>query len=233
MNVQKHNHQCSITLLVCLLAIACADRTLQISITPNNAPKTVPFNRLLANRSEDIGPDDIRVKKGGSGCEAPEQVGGNLGGVDRASQEECHAHQGSMWVRIHLHGQWIHLFQKHPTESGFLIQVHLTYWSSSSVLVSWASCDSSTAAQPRSTDNIRSVVFYGTEKHALVSRAEGVATSYAIDHRGLGYGTSYSSPLLHHVLLTGMMPADRYDAGSALHNNLTVNVQLEAHHNLQ
>lgn len=98
-------------------------------------------------------------------------------------------------------------FQVIPLDLGSLIQVHLTYWSSSSVLVSWASCDSSTATQPRATDNIRSVVFYGTEKHALVSRAEGVATSYAIDHTGLGYGTSYSSPLLHHVLLTGMILA--------------------------
>jgi hypothetical protein len=85
------------------------------------------------------------------------------------------------------------------------IQVHLTYWSSTAVLVSWASCDAQlgdSAPQPVPTDSIRSVVYYGSTKDHLKHTAEGVATSYANDYSSTG-GVSYTSPVLHHVLLKG------------------------------
>jgi hypothetical protein len=78
----------------------------------------------------------------------------------------------------------------------------LTYWSSNSVLVSWASCDAQLKqSQSVATDRIRSVVHYGTSKDALHHTAEGVATSYVNEYAAAG--TSYASPLLHHVLLKG------------------------------
>jgi hypothetical protein len=84
------------------------------------------------------------------------------------------------------------------------LQVHLTYWSSSSVLVSWASCDAQLKQlQSVATDSIRSVVHYGTSKDSLHHTAEGVATSYVNEYTG--NGTSYASPVLHHVLLKGAL----------------------------
>lgn len=82
------------------------------------------------------------------------------------------------------------------------VQVHLTYWSSKSVLVSWASCDAQLKqTQSVAADRIRSVVHYGTSKDGLHHTAEGVATSYVNEYAAAG--TSYASPLLHHVLLKG------------------------------
>lgn len=82
-------------------------------------------------------------------------------------------------------------------------QVHLTLWTSTSVLVSWASCDAVLGqSTPVATDGVRSVVFYGSSRDALDSTAEGVSTSYAYDYNGTN-GTSYASPLLQHVLLKG------------------------------
>lgn len=75
------------------------------------------------------------------------------------------------------------------------------------MLVSWASCDAvlgGSANKAAATDNIRSIVYYGSSSDDLQHTAEGVATSYVntYDHEGLG--TLYASPILHHVLLTGI-----------------------------
>jgi hypothetical protein len=72
------------------------------------------------------------------------------------------------------------------------------------VLVSWASCDAQLGATSRvATGGITSRVFFGTAPHRLDRAADGAATSYFYDYSSLGYGTSYASPVLHHVLLTG------------------------------
>lgn len=81
-------------------------------------------------------------------------------------------------------------------------QVHLTYWSDTSVLVSWATCGAQLRQTTQlTTSNITSVVFYGSSSSNLDQRAEGVATSYAYDYKDKGI--SYASPVLHHVLLKG------------------------------
>lgn len=72
------------------------------------------------------------------------------------------------------------------------------------MLVSWATCDAQLGnTKPVSTSGIRSAVYYGKSNNQLDSTAEGAATSYAYDYSSLGYGTSYASPVLHHVLLKG------------------------------
>jgi hypothetical protein len=82
------------------------------------------------------------------------------------------------------------------------LQVHLTFWSCTTVLVSWATCDAVIGqTTPVPTNNIRSVVYYGKKSDKLHKRAQGHATSYAYDYSGT-VGTSYASPVLHHVLLT-------------------------------
>jgi hypothetical protein len=87
------------------------------------------------------------------------------------------------------------------------VQVHITFWSVTSVLVSWATCDAllgtTRSLQPRSTAGVKSIVLYGTHSKKLSKTATGVATSYAYDYsKGKRPGT-YASPLLHHVLLKG------------------------------
>ena len=90
------------------------------------------------------------------------------------------------------------------------LQVHLTYWSSTSLLASWASCDAVLgSARPVATSNAVNVVWYGTNPHSLDRKAEGVATSYAVDYTGVG--ASYASPVLHHVLLKGVRSVDASD----------------------
>lgn len=85
-------------------------------------------------------------------------------------------------------------------------QVHLTYWTSTSVLVSFASCAAMlNTTRARSTAGVLSAVFWGASPDTLDRRAEGVATAYAIDYSSRG-GVSYSSPLLHHVLLRNLTP---------------------------
>jgi hypothetical protein len=97
---------------------------------------------------------------------------------------------------------WLTFATMHPP---FLPQVHLTFWSGTAVLVSWASCDAKLGQNyPVSTDNIRSVVYYATNSGKLDQKTEGVATSYAYDYTALkGNGINYASPVLHHVLLKG------------------------------
>lgn len=90
-------------------------------------------------------------------------------------------------------------------------QVHLTYWSSTSVLVSWATCDAvvgdSVAAIP--TGKAVSIVIYGTASNRLGNTATAAPTSYVYDYRKVDK-PSYASPLLHHVLLKDLTPGQTY-----------------------
>ncbi|WIA11592.1 hypothetical protein OEZ85_011697 [Tetradesmus obliquus] len=89
--------------------------------------------------------------------------------------------------------------------------VHLTYWSSTSVLVSWATCDATVAdsAPPPPTVNQNSVVLVGPAPRRHTQAVVGVATSYVHDYGKLSQA-SYASPLLHHVLLSGLTPGATY-----------------------
>ncbi|WIA32552.1 hypothetical protein OEZ86_003360 [Tetradesmus obliquus] len=93
-------------------------------------------------------------------------------------------------------------------------QVHITFWSATSVLVSWASCDAvlgtTQPPQPRPTAGVKSIVLYGTSPKKLRKTATGVATSYANDYSKSKRQGTYASPLLHHVLLTGLVPGQQY-----------------------
>ena len=84
------------------------------------------------------------------------------------------------------------------------VQVHLIYWSSTSVLVSWATCDAvvGNAVAARSTAGATSNVKYGTTSSQLHQTATSVPTSYVYDYRAVEM-PSYASPLLHHVILPG------------------------------
>jgi hypothetical protein len=103
------------------------------------------------------------------------------------------------------------------------IQVHLTYWSSTSVLVSWATCDAQVtdSAPPPPPVNQHAVVIYGPAPGRYTQAAVGVATSYVYDYGKLKQA-SYVSPLLHHVLLSGLTP------GATYHYTLGVPVSLAA-----
>jgi hypothetical protein len=84
-------------------------------------------------------------------------------------------------------------------------KVHLTYWTPTSVLVSWATCDAANGLQvsaARSTTGASSTVRLGTAPGSLGRAATGAATSYLQDYRALDH-PSYASPVLHHVLLSG------------------------------
>jgi hypothetical protein len=87
------------------------------------------------------------------------------------------------------------------------LQVHLTYWSSTSVLVSWATCDAQVTGSAPSPPpvNSNSVVIYGPAPGRYTQAAVGVSTSYVYDYGELEQD-SYASPLLHHVLLSGLTP---------------------------
>jgi hypothetical protein len=89
------------------------------------------------------------------------------------------------------------------------MQVHITFWSATSVLVSWATCDAQLGTtqplQPRPTAGVKSTVLYGTDSKKLSRTATGVATSYAYDYSKSKRPGTYASPLLHHVLLTGVL----------------------------
>eukprot|EP00775_Hariotina_reticulata_P006213 gene6212-6449_t len=94
-----------------------------------------------------------------------------------------------------------------------LNQVHLTFWDSSSILVSWASCDARVAdkvsALKVSTTN--SKVSYGDQSNKYDKSATGSATSYTNDYSSLQGGKqSYASPVLHHVLLTSLTAGKTY-----------------------
>lgn len=84
------------------------------------------------------------------------------------------------------------------------LQVHLTFWSSTSVLVSWDTCDAvvGNSAAARSAAGVKSVVEYGTSSKHLHHTATSSPTSYVYDYQKAGK-PSYASPLLHHVLLKG------------------------------
>lgn len=190
-------------------------RALQVSIHPVRAPATQPFDASLSLASP-----DISLEKRGPGCEQPEQVQvyelvhhHYLHRSSRLPLEclACHhaATIGSQRVCHSLDTSPHAARYPHCCSPLLARQVHLTYWSSTSLLVSWASCDPTLAGQPGSTaqatntDGIRSVVFFGSSSDALQHTAEGVATSYANTYAAPGM--SYASPVLHHVLLTGAL----------------------------
>lgn len=199
-----------VLLLVCAASVHASDRALKVSIRPVKAPLTRPFDPSLALASPDIEPTDSRVAKAAPGCDAPEQVW----------QQHCRLLSGTVHPSLHkaplqtaawspsaavLHHRLAVLL----APLSCLVQVHLTCWSSTSVLVSWASCDAAVEQQPgapaparASTAGVSSIVQYGTSRDALQQTAEGVATSYVSDYSSVG-GVSYASPLLHHVLLKG------------------------------
>jgi hypothetical protein len=98
--------------------------------------------------------------------------------------------------------------------------VRLTYWTESSVLVSWSTCDAVSAPRVTklSTAGMTSLVALGTAPDAYTRNFTGVAASYAINYRWPPGAPSwatpaqqafarsvleYASPALHHVLLTG------------------------------
>lgn len=180
-----------------------SDRTLLVSIDPNKDPITVPFDPRLAINSSDIDASDSRVKKQSSGCQTPEQVS------TAVCQRLLHENLGSSFC-------WPWCIQGYPAckmlplayatmHPPLVLQVRLTFWSDTAVLVSWASCDAKLGQNyPVSTDSIRSVVSYGTSSGKLDQKTEGVATSYAYDYTALkGKGINYASPVLHHVQLKG------------------------------
>ncbi|KAI8477256.1 MAG: Metallo-dependent phosphatase-like protein [Monoraphidium minutum] len=104
-------------------------------------------------------------------------------------------------------------------------QVHLTYWSPTSVLVSWATCDAAQGRQPSTTGVTRPdappAVTWGPapaggggERGAAAAGggarvARGVVTSYVSDYSAVGQ-PSYASPRLNHVLLEGLQPGRDY-----------------------
>lgn len=105
-------------------------------------------------------------------------------------------------------------------ETHFPFQVHLTYWSSTSVLVSWATCDAvvgnaaAAAAAARNTAGAKSIVKYGTSNSQLHDTATSVPASYVYDYQAVEM-PSYVSPLLHHVMLTGELQTAGHDAGDS------------------
>jgi hypothetical protein len=91
------------------------------------------------------------------------------------------------------------------------------------LLVSWATCDAEVADSAPSppTVNSNSVVIYGPAPRRHTQAVVGIATSYVYDY-GKVKQASYASPLLHHVLLTGLSP------GSTYYYTLGVRVSLAA-----
>lgn len=107
-------------------------------------------------------------------------------------------------------------------------QVHLTMWSETSMLVSWATGlgrdgPTSQAPEPYDPDAVASFVQYGTDAGSLEQTKGGNLTDGVTVNRVVytyeygpgdgavnGEGTVYQSPILHHVLLDGLEPGVTY-----------------------
>ena len=101
-------------------------------------------------------------------------------------------------------------------------QVRLTYWTESSVLVSWTTCDAVSAPRVTklNTEGMTSLIALGTASNKYTQNFTGVATSYVASYKwpaGQPFWATapeqafartvleYASPAIHHVLLTGLL----------------------------
>ncbi|PSC76955.1 purple acid phosphatase 15 isoform X2 [Micractinium conductrix] len=104
------------------------------------------------------------------------------------------------------------------TVSGFQPEgVHLTQWTTDSVLVSWQTGEpllggaASPAPPPHDPAAVPSVVRWGTKRGELKQRTEGDAGVVYTYTYGQDHGNAtYHSPILHHVILSGLRPGTPY-----------------------
>jgi hypothetical protein len=110
-------------------------------------------------------------------------------------------------------------------------QVHLSWWGSQgtapSVLVSWATCDlgvdsygwqgaaATTPLPAQDTSAATSRVWVGAVPGVYTKSFDGVATSYTVDSTVLLNGSpspggSYASPIIHHTLVSDLVPGATY-----------------------
>ncbi|PSC73849.1 purple acid phosphatase 15-like [Micractinium conductrix] len=104
--------------------------------------------------------------------------------------------------------------------------VHLTLWSGDAVLVSWQTGEprvGPTAAPPPPHDpaEVAGLVRWGTEAGKLAGTAGNATdTVYSYSYGEAAGGQAYRSPILHHVLLSGLAPGQTYfySVGGVLRN---------------
>ncbi|KAK9802602.1 hypothetical protein WJX73_000292 [Symbiochloris irregularis] len=97
-------------------------------------------------------------------------------------------------------------------------QIHLTYFSAESVAVSWVTGEGVTSlkAVPLATQQqggIASDVYFGTNSENLTESATGYTTAYQQIYTKLNATVvplNYSSPLIHHTILTDLEPDTVY-----------------------
>lgn len=90
-------------------------------------------------------------------------------------------------------------------------QVRITYWTSSSVLVSWSTCDPVTGASPANQTTtgkeVKKQVKWGLDGSAKLKTATGIVTTY---YHSWSAGNVYASARIHHVLLRGVKAGTAY-----------------------
>eukprot|EP00889_Picochlorum_renovo_P001226 jgi/Picre1/28256/NNA_003662.t1 len=122
-------------------------------------------------------------------------------------------------------------------------QIHVSVWSESSVLISWATGEGrvgpvGNAPMPYDPTMVSSMVMYGTSKYGLdtivyggnkatrmdVKKSVSARTVYSYEYDILsgaidGEPSVYQSPILHHVVVDGLIPGQTYyyKVGSLVH----------------
>lgn len=94
--------------------------------------------------------------------------------------------------------------------------IHLTLWTSHTILVSWQTGEPRTGPtanppEPHTASEVVGRVRFGTSAGRYSETASGgVDTVYRYSYDETAGGTTYQSPILHHVLLKGLQPGQTY-----------------------
>eukprot|EP00891_Asterochloris_glomerata_P007273 jgi/Astpho2/7273/fgenesh1_pg.00113_%23_79_t len=90
-------------------------------------------------------------------------------------------------------------------------QISLTYIAQGVMVATWATGDyvMGKSPLPRANSNVASNVIYGTRSGQLTQMANGTSLFYEQNYNTTG-AQNYTSPLLHHVPITGLQPSATY-----------------------